>query len=93
MVGFKVVEKGSEQKISGQVSVPGGKIVVQDKGNVMKPKNATASSNPGNGQTKKDGYAWDENEPTSGMINKAAEWLVSVDSFFSVSHETVPLCG
>ena len=71
IVGFKVIT-GSQ----GGVVVPrnpGSAIQVQNT-EVLKPKKAPA------GVVKKqvtDGYAWDESEAPTGVLNKAAEWLVS----------------
>ncbi|KAK1923389.1 hypothetical protein DB88DRAFT_491022 [Papiliotrema laurentii] len=80
MVGFKVVEPG--QGVSppdaasggiGHSSIPGSRIVVQDKGNVIKPKTAAAA---GTAQKRgQEGNGWDEGEAPGGIMNKAAEWL------------------
>jgi len=70
IVGFKVVSNQG-----GAVNVPrnpGSAIQVQNT-EVLKPKKAPT------GVVKKpvtEGYSWDENEAPSGVLNKAAEWLV-----------------
>lgn len=71
MVGFKVASGGYDETAEVLPHNPGSRIEVQNK-SVMKPKQPAH----GGGKAGGDALAWDENEAPSGLINKAAEWLV-----------------